>query len=178
MTYSHLDPAMHNRAAWNAGKTVGTTRPLTQKQNAVVDWNGVESERLARYNRPTVERALMGRFLGLAAASIALLMGLLFLVSGLVAPFGSGAEVSGPAFVLSGSFLGLSIATLAQLMSRDGRTAMFGVLIGSLCSVISIYLYAARSMLFSWASVQVLVVIGCITAWHIARLRAAHSPST
>ncbi len=32
MTYSHLDPAMHNRVAWNAGKTVGTKRPLTQKQ--------------------------------------------------------------------------------------------------------------------------------------------------
>ncbi len=35
MTYSHLDPAMHNRAAWNAGKTVGTKRPLTQKQIAI-----------------------------------------------------------------------------------------------------------------------------------------------
>ena len=32
MTYSHLDPTRHNRAAWNAGKTVGTKRPLTQKQ--------------------------------------------------------------------------------------------------------------------------------------------------
>ncbi|SMC85809.1 hypothetical protein SAMN06272759_1092 [Novosphingobium sp. B1] len=32
MTYSHLDPSMQNRAAWNAGKTVGTKRPLTQKQ--------------------------------------------------------------------------------------------------------------------------------------------------
>lgn len=32
MTYSHLDPAMQNRVAWNAGKTVGTKRPLTQKQ--------------------------------------------------------------------------------------------------------------------------------------------------
>jgi len=32
MTYSHMDPAMQNRAAWNAGKTVGTKRPLTQKQ--------------------------------------------------------------------------------------------------------------------------------------------------
>jgi site-specific recombinase XerC len=32
MTYSHLDPAMQNRAAWNAAKTVGTKRPLTQKQ--------------------------------------------------------------------------------------------------------------------------------------------------
>ncbi len=32
MTYSHLDPAMHNRVAWNAGKNVGTKRPLTQKQ--------------------------------------------------------------------------------------------------------------------------------------------------
>jgi len=32
MTYSHLDPAMQNRIAWNAGKTVGTKRPLTQKQ--------------------------------------------------------------------------------------------------------------------------------------------------
>lgn len=31
MTYSHLD-AMHNRVASNAGKTVGTRRPLTQKQ--------------------------------------------------------------------------------------------------------------------------------------------------
>lgn len=32
MTYSHLDPAMQNRVAWNAGKTVRTKRPLTQKQ--------------------------------------------------------------------------------------------------------------------------------------------------
>lgn len=32
MTYSHLDPAMQNRVAWTAGKTVGTKRPLTQKQ--------------------------------------------------------------------------------------------------------------------------------------------------
>ena len=32
MTYSHLDPAMQNRVAWNAGKIVGTKRPLTQKQ--------------------------------------------------------------------------------------------------------------------------------------------------
>ena len=32
MTYSHLDPAMQNRVAWNAGKMVGTKRPLTQKQ--------------------------------------------------------------------------------------------------------------------------------------------------
>lgn len=30
MTYSHLDPAMQNRIAWHAGKTVGTKRPLTQ----------------------------------------------------------------------------------------------------------------------------------------------------
>lgn len=32
MTYSHFDPAMQNHVAWNAGKTVGTKRPLTQKQ--------------------------------------------------------------------------------------------------------------------------------------------------
>lgn len=32
MTYSHLDPVMQNRVAWNADKTVGTKRPLTQKQ--------------------------------------------------------------------------------------------------------------------------------------------------
>jgi hypothetical protein len=32
MTYSQLDPDMQNRVAWNSGKTVGTKRPLTQKQ--------------------------------------------------------------------------------------------------------------------------------------------------
>ncbi|TXC73765.1 tyrosine-type recombinase/integrase [Sphingorhabdus soli] len=32
MGYSQFDPAMDGRAAWNAGKTVGTKRPLTQKQ--------------------------------------------------------------------------------------------------------------------------------------------------
>jgi len=32
MIYSHLGPAMHKRSAWNAGKTVGMKRPLTQKQ--------------------------------------------------------------------------------------------------------------------------------------------------
>jgi len=32
MTYSHLDPAMQNRVSWNAGRTVGTKRPLNQKQ--------------------------------------------------------------------------------------------------------------------------------------------------
>ena len=32
MGHSRFDPAMHARAAWNAGKNVGTKRPLTQKQ--------------------------------------------------------------------------------------------------------------------------------------------------
>lgn len=32
MGYSRLDPAMQKRVAWNAGKNVGTKRPLTQKQ--------------------------------------------------------------------------------------------------------------------------------------------------
>lgn len=32
MGYSRFDPAMQNRVAWNAGKNVGTKRPLTQKQ--------------------------------------------------------------------------------------------------------------------------------------------------
>lgn len=30
--YSHYDAAVRGRAAWNAGKTVGTKRPLTQTQ--------------------------------------------------------------------------------------------------------------------------------------------------
>ena len=32
MGYSRFDPAIQARAAWNAGKNVGTKRPLTQKQ--------------------------------------------------------------------------------------------------------------------------------------------------
>lgn len=32
MGHSQYDPAMQNRPAWNAGKMVGTKRPLTQKQ--------------------------------------------------------------------------------------------------------------------------------------------------
>ncbi len=32
MGHSQFDPAMQARPAWNAGKTVGTKRPLTQKQ--------------------------------------------------------------------------------------------------------------------------------------------------
>ena len=32
MGHSHYDPAVQNRPAWNEGKTVGTQRPLTQKQ--------------------------------------------------------------------------------------------------------------------------------------------------
>lgn len=32
MGYSRFDPAVQGRAAWNTGKTVGTKRPLTQKQ--------------------------------------------------------------------------------------------------------------------------------------------------
>ena len=32
MGYTRFDPAMQGRAAWNSGKTVGTKRPLTQKQ--------------------------------------------------------------------------------------------------------------------------------------------------
>lgn len=32
MGFSRYDPAAKGRAAWNAGKTVGTKRPLTQKQ--------------------------------------------------------------------------------------------------------------------------------------------------
>lgn len=32
MGYSRYDPAVQGRASWKAGKTVGTKRPLTQKQ--------------------------------------------------------------------------------------------------------------------------------------------------
>jgi hypothetical protein len=32
MGYSQYDPPMRARTAWNAGKTVGAKRPLTQKQ--------------------------------------------------------------------------------------------------------------------------------------------------
>lgn len=32
MGYSRFDPAIQRRVAWNAGKNVGTKRPLTQKQ--------------------------------------------------------------------------------------------------------------------------------------------------
>jgi integrase len=32
MGYSQYDPAVQGRCAWNAGKTVGSKRPLTQKQ--------------------------------------------------------------------------------------------------------------------------------------------------
>jgi hypothetical protein len=32
MGYSRYDPAMQARPAWNAGRMVGTKRPLTQKQ--------------------------------------------------------------------------------------------------------------------------------------------------
>jgi integrase len=32
MGYSQYDPSMQGRSPWNAGKTVGTKRPLTQKQ--------------------------------------------------------------------------------------------------------------------------------------------------
>ena len=32
MGYSQYDPPVQTRTAWNAGKTVGTKRPLTQKQ--------------------------------------------------------------------------------------------------------------------------------------------------
>lgn len=32
MGYSQYDPAMQDRAPWNAGKKVGTRQPLSQKQ--------------------------------------------------------------------------------------------------------------------------------------------------
>lgn len=32
MGYSRFDPTMQRRVAWNAGKNVGTMRPLSQKQ--------------------------------------------------------------------------------------------------------------------------------------------------
>lgn len=32
MGYSRFDPGVQSRTAWNAGKVVGTKRPLTQKQ--------------------------------------------------------------------------------------------------------------------------------------------------
>ena len=46
MTYSHFDPAMQNRGAWNAGKTVGTKRPLTQKQIWAIQFFLDREERL------------------------------------------------------------------------------------------------------------------------------------
>ncbi|MHA3840497.1 dicarboxylate/amino acid:cation symporter [Sphingomonas aestuarii] len=39
MTYSYLDPVMQNRVAWNAGKTIGTKRPVTQKQICAIGFS-------------------------------------------------------------------------------------------------------------------------------------------
>ena len=36
MGYSRFGPALQARAAWNAGKNVGTKRPLTQKQISAI----------------------------------------------------------------------------------------------------------------------------------------------
>lgn len=46
MTYSHLDPVMQNRVAWSASKTVGTKRPLTQKQIWAIRFFSNRKERL------------------------------------------------------------------------------------------------------------------------------------
>lgn len=47
--YSRYDPAIQGRAAWNAGKAVGTKRPLTQKQiwaiRFFLDWEGCLRDR-------------------------------------------------------------------------------------------------------------------------------------
>lgn len=36
MGYSQYDPSIQGRAPWNAGKTIGTKRPLTQKQISAI----------------------------------------------------------------------------------------------------------------------------------------------
>lgn len=46
MGYSRYDPAMQARPAWNAGKMVGTKRPLTQKQIWAVRFFLEREERL------------------------------------------------------------------------------------------------------------------------------------
>ena len=38
MGYSRFDPAMQGRVAWNAGKTVGTKRALTQSKSGRYDF--------------------------------------------------------------------------------------------------------------------------------------------
>lgn len=46
MGYSHYGAAIRGRAAWSSGKTIGTKRPLTQKQiwQSASSW--VEKDRL------------------------------------------------------------------------------------------------------------------------------------
>lgn len=48
MGYSQYDAAGHGRAAWNAGKKVGTTRPLTKKQIWAIRFFFLDRERRVR----------------------------------------------------------------------------------------------------------------------------------
>lgn len=50
MGHSQFDDASRERAAWNAGKLVGTKRPLTQKQ--IVNRHG---------NLPPYRRVILGQ---------------------------------------------------------------------------------------------------------------------
>ncbi|MBZ9711105.1 hypothetical protein LB543_30860 [Mesorhizobium sp. ESP7-2] len=50
MGHSQYDDASRERSAWNAGKKVGTKRPLTQKQNASSSYFGSKPFRLVLPN--------------------------------------------------------------------------------------------------------------------------------
>ena len=64
MTYSHFDPAMQNRVVWNAGRTVGTKRPLTQKQIWAIRFFLDREERLREVRAEMTALAGKARSLG------------------------------------------------------------------------------------------------------------------
>lgn len=62
MTYSRFDPAMRGGTAWNAGKTVGTKRPLTQKQILAIRFSLDREERIR--DRALFDLAIDGKLRG------------------------------------------------------------------------------------------------------------------
>jgi hypothetical protein len=114
---------------------------------------------------------------GIAAGALAFLLAILFLIGGLVAPFGAQAGAGASILAIALAMAVLTASILAHLL-RPGRvTACVATLAGCSTMLVAAVLFAGHSMLLSAGCLEVVAVAAFATVWAVGGLRRSPADS-
>lgn len=89
----------------------------------------------------------MKRFVEITGQIAPLIIGALFALSGLIAPFGNAGDRMGPSFLIAGALVSLSFAVGVHLHMRTKCSGAFGISCGVGAACISTFAFADADLL-------------------------------